>query len=118
MYHIFTKKNGIGSFLEMWMDLESVIQKVKSLSRVQLCDPMNCSPPGSSVHGILQQKYWRGVPSPSPGDLPDPGIEPASLVPPAWAGGFFTTAPPGLCLSPTRADARSRREDLHPWQRS
>ena len=28
--------------------------KVKSLSRVQLCDPMDCSPPGSSVHGILQ----------------------------------------------------------------
>ena len=28
MYHIFTKKNEIGSFLEMWMDLESVIQKV------------------------------------------------------------------------------------------
>ena len=42
---------------------------------------------------------------PPPGDLPDPGIEPASLAPPAWAGGFFTTAPPGLCLSPTRASS-------------
>ena len=32
--------------------------------------------PGSSVHGILQQEYWSGLPSPPPGDLPAPGIEP------------------------------------------
>ena len=42
-----------------------------------------------------RQEYWSGFPFPSPGDLPDPGIEPASLVSPALAGGFFTTAPPG-----------------------
>ena len=35
------------------------------------------------------------MPFPSPGDLPDPGIEPVSLVSPALAGGFFTTEPPG-----------------------
>jgi len=41
------------------------------------CDPMDCSPPGSSVHGIFsRQEYWSGFPFPSPGDLPDPGIEP------------------------------------------
>ena len=52
-----------------------------------LCDPMDCSPPGSSVHGILdsgfhgildsmgiRQEYWSGLPFPTPGDLPDPGI--------------------------------------------
>ena len=39
---------------------------------------MDCSPPGSSVHGIFQQEYWSGLPFPSPGDLPDPGIEPGS----------------------------------------
>ena len=39
-----------------------------------------------------RQGYWRGLPCPTPGDLPDPGIESAS---PALAGGFFTTAPPG-----------------------
>ena len=33
------------------------------------------------------------MPSPTPGDLPDPGIEPMSLMSPALAGGFFTTAP-------------------------
>ena len=44
------------------------------------CDPMDCGPPGSSVQGILQVKYWSGLPFPSPGDLPDPGIEPRSLT--------------------------------------
>ena len=45
--------------------------------------------------GFSRQEYWSGLPFPTPGDLPDPGIEPASLVSPALAGGFFTTAPPG-----------------------
>ena len=84
-----------------------------SQSSLTLFDPMDCSPPGSSVHGILQvrilwkvkmkslshvrlfatpwtvahqappswfsrQEYWSGVPFPSPGDLPDPGIEPGA----------------------------------------
>ena len=44
-------------------------------SCLTLCNPMDCSPAGSSVHGILQQEYWSGLPFPSPGDLPDPGIE-------------------------------------------
>ena len=57
-----------------------------------LCDPMDHSPPGSCVHGISRQEYWGGLPSPSPGDLPDPGIEPTSLVSPALAGGFFTAS--------------------------
>ena len=43
-----------------------------------LGDPMDCSPPGSSVHGILRQEYWNGLPFTSPGDLPAPGIKPAS----------------------------------------
>ena len=43
-----------------------------------LCDPEDCSPPGSSVHGILQQEHWGGLIFPSPGDLPDPGIYPGS----------------------------------------
>ena len=41
--------------------------------------------------GFSRQEYWNGLPSPSPGDLPDPGIEPMS---PALACGFFTTEPP------------------------
>jgi len=53
---------------------------------------MDCSPSGSSVHGILQARIleWVAMPSP-PGDLPDPGIEHVSPVSPELAGGFFTT---------------------------
>ena len=43
--------------------------------------------------GFPRQEYWSGVSFPSPGDLPDPGIEPVSLVSPTLAGGFFTTEP-------------------------
>ena len=60
--------------------------------------PMDCSPPGPSVHGIFRQEYWNGLPFPSPGDLsnlPNPGIEFKSSVSPVLAGGFFTTEPPG-----------------------
>ena len=39
-----------------------------------LCDPMDCSPPGFSVHGISQQECWSGLPFASPGDLPNPRI--------------------------------------------
>ena len=42
--------------------------------------------------GLSRQKYWSGLPFPSPGDLPNPGIEPGS---PTLAGKFFTTGPPG-----------------------
>ena len=42
-----------------------------------------------------RQEYWRGWPFLSPGDLPDSGIEPTSLVSPALADRFFTTEPPG-----------------------
>ena len=59
-----------------------------------LCDPMDCSPPGSSVHGILQAKYWSGWLFPSPGHLPNPGMEPGPPAAPALTGGFFTNMPP------------------------
>ena len=42
--------------------------------------------------GFSRQEYWSGLPFPPPGDLPDPGAEPASLKSPALAGGFFTTS--------------------------
>jgi len=45
-----------------------------------LYDPMDCSPPGSSVHGISQARYWSGLLFPSPGDFPDLWIEPLSLA--------------------------------------
>ena len=53
---------------------------------------MDCSPAGSSVHGIFQARYWSELTCLPPGDLPDPGIEPTSLMSLVLAGGFFTTS--------------------------
>ena len=49
-------------------------------------------PPGLFVHGIFQARILEGFPFPTAGDLPDSGIEPASLVSPALAGGLFITS--------------------------
>ena len=43
-----------------------------------LCNPMDCSLPGSLAVEFSRQEYWSGLPLPSPGDLPNPGIEPES----------------------------------------
>ena len=53
-------------------------------SRPTLCDPVDQIPLSK---GFSRQDYWSGLPLPSPGDFPHPGIEPGS---PALAGGFFT----------------------------
>ena len=63
-----------------------------------LCDPMDCTtahqaPPSM---GFSRQEDWSGLPFPSPGDLPNPGNQPMSLMSPALAGGFFTTSTGGL----------------------
>ena len=60
------------------------------LSHLQLfCDLMDCSPPGSSVHGISQARIpGNGLPFPPPRDCTDPGIKPTSS---ALAGRFFIT---------------------------
>ena len=49
-------------------------------SCLTFCNPMDCSPSCSSVHGILQARILEWVASPSPGDLPEPGIKPRSLA--------------------------------------
>ena len=62
-------------------------------SHLILCDLADCSPPGFFVRGILQARItWSGLPFPFLRDPPDPGIEPVSLMPPALAGGLFTTS--------------------------
>ena len=57
-----------------------------------LCNPIDCSPPGSSFLGFSRQEYWSGLPCPPPGHLPSPGIKPESLASPALVGRFFTTS--------------------------
>ena len=69
---------------------------VRALSHVWLfVTPwiVDCQAPLSL--GFPRQEYWSGLPFPSPGNLPDPGIKPMSFVSPALACGLFTTEPPG-----------------------
>ena len=65
------------------------IWRVSAHLCLTLWDPMNCSPPGSFIHGVFQSRRqkWVAISSRSSG----PGIK---LVSPALAGGFFTTVPP------------------------
>ena len=70
--------------------------KVKSLSPVQLFTTLwTVGHQAPASMGFPRQEYWSRLPFPSPGDLPNPGIEP---LPPALGGGFFTTEPPGKPL--------------------
>ena len=66
--------------------------------------------------GFSRQEYWSGFPFPSPGDLPDPGIE---LTSSAMAGGFFTLEPPGkpcghITTTQMSSPFLSQFEGLHP----
>ena len=93
------------------MNPSTVASLEPSLCRVCLCvcvlvtqscpalfDPMGCSPPDSSVHGILLARILEWVACPSPGDPPDPGIESRS---PALQADSLLSEPPGKPLSVT-----------------
>ena len=68
---------------------------VQSLGCVRLfVTPYTVSHQAPLFMGFSRQEYWSGLSFLSPGDLPDPGIKPASPVSPALSGGFFTTEPP------------------------
>ena len=77
------------------MPAQSDMMCVHGQSCLTLCNSMDCSPPGSSVHEIFQARILEWLSFPSPGNLPDPGIKATFRVSPALASGFFTTAPPG-----------------------
>ena len=68
-------------------------------SYLTLSHSIDCTLPGSSVHGILQARILEWLPFPPARDLPDPGIEPASPVSLALVAGFFTTEPTEKVLS-------------------
>ena len=79
--------------LPLHLEIVSACMHVKSLQACPtLCDPVDYSLLGCSVHGILQQEYWSGLPRPPPGDLLHPGIKPESLISPTLAGRFSTTS--------------------------
>ena len=54
-----------------------------------LCDPLDCSPPGSSVHEVFQSRVLDCLPFPPPRDLPNPGIKPKSFAPPSLQVDFL-----------------------------
>ena len=84
--------------------------KVKSLSRVQLFStPWTVAYQASLSMGFSRQEYWSGLPFPSPGDLPDPGIKPGS---PTLEADALTSEPPG------KPKTVIFRPYLHPCPRS
>ena len=60
--------------------LEPIYSIWKLVSAFILCDPVDYSPPGSSVRGIVQARILEWLPFPPPEDLPNPGIESASYI--------------------------------------
>ena len=64
-----------------------------------LCNPMDHSPPGSFIYGILQTRYWNGLPCPPPRDIPDQRSYWCLLCIHAMAGRFLPLVPPGKPLT-------------------
>ena len=88
LYHL--SHQGSPYSIVVYYKILSIILCVCMLSHfspVQVCYPMDCSLPGFS-----RQEYWRGLPCLPPGDLPNPGMEPTSLIFLALTGRFFITS--------------------------
>ena len=77
---------------ENWLLREGEVKVLVAQSYLTFCNPMDCSLPGSSGHGILQARYCSGLSFPSPGDLPNPRIEPRS---PTLQADSLRSEPPG-----------------------
>ena len=77
----------------------SVCARVQSLTHVGLiATSWTVAHQAPLSTGLFRQEHLSGLPLPSPGDRPDPGIEPMSLVSPILVGGFFTPGSPGSPL--------------------
>ena len=92
----------------------------KSLqSCLTLCDSMDWSPPGSSVHGFLLPRTLEWVAWPPPGDLPNTEIEPACPMSPALAGVFFTISAtweaPLLLVSYPKNNCQTKVKEIFPY---
>ena len=85
-----------GTLIDVNILLYESVKVLVTQSCPTLCDPMDCSSPGSSVHGILQARIleWVAVPSSRGSSQPRDGTQVS--MPPAVAGTFFTTLPPWL----------------------
>ena len=84
--------------------------KVNLLSRVQLFVTLwTVAHQAALSMGFSRQKYWSGLPLPSPGDLPDPGVEPGS---PALQADALSSEPPGKPRRGVISKGESRRREL------
>ena len=82
--------------MDLFQDnMKRKVQVSVTQSCLTLCDPVACSPSGSSVHGVLQARVLEWVPKPSSRDLPSPGTEPAST---SLQVDSLLSEPPGKCL--------------------
>ena len=83
-------------YMKCCSEVSTAAAAAQSLSRVQLLvTPWTVACQAPLSMRVPRQEYWSGLPFPSPGDLPEPGIKPESPISPALAGVFFTTEPPG-----------------------
>ena len=83
----------VGVYSAYRMLMEEVKKKVLVAQLcLTLCDPMDCSPPGSLSMEFSRQEYWSGLSFPSPGDLPNPGIK---LGSPTLQADSLLSEPPG-----------------------
>ena len=91
-----------------------ILVKVKSLSRVQLfVTPWTVAHQAPPSMAFSRKEYWSGLPFPSPGDLPDPGIEPWS---PALQADALTSEPPGKTMLPTPVFFLENSMDRGAWR--
>ena len=80
----------VGMFVNMVDESESESEVAQSCPT--LCDPWSVAHQAPLSMGFSRQEYWSGLPFPSPGDLPDPGIKPSSLI---LQADTLTSAPQG-----------------------
>ena len=90
---LFCMLEGHESLAEWWLLVDrSESESEATQSCPTLFYPMDCSVPSCLSMGFSRQEYWSGLPFPTPGDLPNPGIEPGS--PTLWADAL-PSEPPG-----------------------
>ena len=85
--YVLSGSSHVQLFATLWTPL--FIGILQPLSEGPLSSGPLCQAPLSMA--FSRQEYWSGLPCPSLGDLPDPGIKPTSLTSPAQVGGFFIT---------------------------
>ena len=100
----------IAPSLQNHTSVDFMVKLVKLLSRVRLfATPWTVTYYAFLSMGFSRQEYWSGLPFPSPGDLPDPGIKPGS---PTLQADALTSEPPGKSISSMKTGIDSVLADL------